>query len=372
MGCLGSKEEKKEPKVKENNAPVKESAPVTENKNEPSVEIENAVEKPKPKETPPKAEYKSSVGSSAGSSLNKGDIFDKYTFKEELGRGAFSIVKLAVAKESGDKVAIKVIDKSKMSEQYKKNLQMETEILKKVDHPNIIKMIEIFETEEYLFLVMELVTGGELFDKIVEKGCYTEKDAASLVYKIVSAIDYLHELDICHRDLKPENLLLKSSEYDTEVKIADFGLSKIVNQKVMMQTACGTPGYVAPEVLNATGYAKEVDMWSIGVITYILLCGFPPFFGDTVPQLFEQIMRAEYDYPADYWDDVSSTAKDFIDHLLVVDPEKRMTTKQALKHKWLTENQADVSLKVGNKMGGFIKQHKEDTKGTKTADKLNF
>jgi len=233
-------------------------------------------------------------------------------------------------------------------------------------------MVEIFETDDYLFLVMELVTGGELFDKIVEKGCYTEKEAAVLVHKIVSAIDYLHDQNICHRDLKPENLLLKSPDKDTEVKIADFGLSKIVNQKVMMQTACGTPGYVAPEVLNATGYAKEVDMWSIGVITYILLCGFPPFFGDTVPQLFEQIMRAEYDYPSDYWDDVSQTAKDFIDHLLVVDPEKRMTTKQALKHKWLSEIQSDNTLKVGTKMNGFINKHREDTKGTKTADKLDF
>ena len=138
--------------------------------------------------------------------VTEGDIFDKYTFKEELGRGAFSIVKLAISKENGDKVAVKVIDKSKMSEQYKKNLKMETEILKKVDHGSIIKMLEIYETDEYLFLVMELVTGGELFDKIVEKGCYTEKEAAILVHKIVSAIDYLHDMDICHRDLKPENL----------------------------------------------------------------------------------------------------------------------------------------------------------------------
>ncbi len=190
--------------------------------------------------------------------------------------GAFSIVKLAINKRTGAKVAVKVIDKTKMSEQYKKNLQMETDILRKVRHPNIIQMSEIYETDEYLFLVMELVTGGELFDKIIEKGCYTEKEAAVLVKKIVSAIDYLHDMDICHRDLvrdlkkrgcvgahsrlqKPENLLLASRDLDTEVKIADFGLSKIISKQLMMQTACGTPGYVAPEVLSATGYDREVS-----------------------------------------------------------------------------------------------------------------
>jgi serine/threonine protein kinase len=137
----------------------------------------------------------------AGDQGGQGDIFDTYEFKEELGRGAFSIVKLAINKVTGAKVAVKVIDKTKMSEQYKKNLQMETDILRKVRHPNIIQMNEIFETDEYLFLVMEMVTGGELFDKIIEKGCYTEKEAAVLVRKIVSAIDYLHGLEICHRDL---------------------------------------------------------------------------------------------------------------------------------------------------------------------------
>ena len=360
MGCGGSKNEKKEAKNEKN-----------DNKNENNSNNNKIVETNKNTNNNNKIEEKKDGGSLI-TGVTEGDIFDKYTFKEELGRGAFSIVKLAVSKNNGDKVAVKVIDKSKMSDQYKKNLQMETEILKKVDHPSIIKMLEIFETDDYLFLVMELVTGGELFDKIVEKGCYTEKEAAILVHKIVSAIDYLHDMDICHRDLKPENLLLRNPEADTDVKIADFGLSKIVSTQVMMQTACGTPGYVAPEVLNATGYAKEVDMWSIGVITYILLCGFPPFFGDTVPQLFEQIMKAEYDYPSDYWDDVSNTAKDFIDHLLVVDPKDRMTTKQALNHKWLSEVQSDSVLKVGGKMNDFVSKHKEDTKGKKTADKLNF
>jgi len=219
---------------------------------------------------------------------------------------------------------------------------------------------------------MELVTGGELFDKIVEKGCYTEKEASILVRKIVSAIDYLHDLDICHRDLKPENLLLASEDQTTEVKIADFGLSKIVNQKVMMQTACGTPGYVAPEVLSATGYDREVDMWSIGVITYILLCGFPPFFGETVPELFEQIMSARFDYPQEYWCDVSQEAKDFINCLLVVDPKKRLTTKQDLEHVWLkTGARNDRDLKVGKAMGNYV-EHRRKKDRILTTDELGF
>lgn len=259
-----------------------------------------------------------------------------YEFKNELGRGAFSIVYLTVHKATGHKYAVKVINKRDLGKDYEKNLKMEVDILKKVNHPNIIALKELFDTPEKLYLVMELVTGGELFDKIVEKGSYTEKEASAIVRKIVSAVEYLHGIDIVHRDLKPENLLLKSADNDLEVALADFGLSKIVGQQIMMQTACGTPSYVAPEVLNATGYGKEVDMWSVGVITYILLCGFPPFYGDTVPEIFEQIMEANFDYPEEYWGAVSKEAKEFINKLLVVEAGDRLTAGEALKHPWLS------------------------------------
>jgi len=264
-----------------------------------------------------------------------GDIDKIYEFKNELGRGAFSIVMQATQRASGQHYAVKVINKKDLGKDYEKNLKMEVDILKKVNHPNIIALKELFDTPDKLFLVMELVTGGELFDKIVEKGSYSEKEASELVRKIVSAVDYLHNLGIVHRDLKPENLLLKRADNDLEIAIADFGLSKIVGQQMMMQTACGTPSYVAPEVLNASGYGKEVDMWSIGVITYILLCGFPPFYGDTVPEIFEQIMEANFDYPEEYWGTVSKEAKDFINRLLVVDSDKRLTATDALRHPWL-------------------------------------
>jgi len=263
------------------------------------------------------------------------DIEKQYEFKSELGRGAFSIVYLTTHKATGQHYAVKVINKKDLGKDYEKNLKMEVDILKKVNHPNIIALKELFDTPDKLYLIMELVTGGELFDKIVEKGSYTESEAGQLVRKIVSAVDYLHNLGIVHRDLKPENLLLKRADNDLEIAIADFGLSKIVGQQMMMQTACGTPSYVAPEVLNASGYGKEVDMWSIGVITYILLCGFPPFYGDTVPEIFEQIMEANFDYPEEYWGSVSKEAKDFINKLLVVDSDKRMSAVDSLRHPWL-------------------------------------
>jgi len=263
------------------------------------------------------------------------EIEKQYEFRHELGRGAFSVVLLAAHRATGQQYAVKVINKKDLGKDYEKNLKMEVDILKKVNHTNIIALKELFDTPDKLYLVMELVTGGELFDKIVEKGSYTESEASTLVRKIVSAVDYLHNLGIVHRDLKPENLLLKRADNDLEIAIADFGLSKIVGQQMMMQTACGTPSYVAPEVLNASGYGKEVDMWSIGVITYILMCGFPPFYGDTVPEIFEQIMEANFDYPEEYWNTVSKDAKDFINKLLVVDSDKRMSAVDALKHPWL-------------------------------------
>jgi len=280
----------------------------------------------------------------------------------------FSIVKLVVDKETGKEYAVKIINKTSVGADMAR-LATEMEILKQVDHPNIISLKEIVDTKNCLFIVTELVTGGELFDKIVELGQYTEKEAAILVSKMVSAIAYLHEKGIVHRDLKPENLLLKDSENISEVKIADFGLSKIILPRIMMQTACGTPGYVAPEVLQAIGYDKEVDMWSIGVITYILLCGFPPFYNENLPELFEQIMKADYDFPEDYWKEVSENAKDFIRKLLVVEPKQRLTGKTALQHPWLSGAAPEHTLPNNlNKMKGWVEIRKQQSKALATKD----
>jgi len=203
---------------------------------------------------------------------------------------------------------------------------------------------------------MELATGGELFDSIVSRGKYSEKDAARVVQQVASACHYLHAIGIVHRDLKPENLLLESKAADARVKIADFGLSKIMEATSVLQTACGTPGYVAPEVLLGEGYNQEVDVWSIGVITYILLCGFPPFYADSNAKLFEKIMAGSYTFPSPYWDKISESAKDLIKKMLVVEPKQRYSSKQVMDHPWI-QGLAPVSDDQLETVQGQLKKH---------------
>lgn len=214
-------------------------------------------------------------------------------------------------------------------------LENEIAILKKVKHPNIIGMVEMLDNKSHLYVVMDLVQGGELFDRIVEKGSYTEQDAATVIQDVLKAVDYLHSLGIVHRDLKPENLLYDSPDDDARIMISDFGLSKMEEENGM-STACGTPGYVAPEVLRQKPYGKAVDCWSIGVITYILLCGYPPFYDESDANLFAQIMRGEYEFDSPYWDEISESAKDFVRHLMEINPKKRYTCKQSLSHPWIS------------------------------------
>uniref|UniRef100_A0A673YN66 Calcium/calmodulin-dependent protein kinase 1Da n=1 Tax=Salmo trutta TaxID=8032 RepID=A0A673YN66_SALTR len=180
----------------------------------------------------------------------------------------------------------------------------------------------------------------ELFDRIVEKGFYTEKDASTLIRQVLDAVDYLHKLGIVHRDLKPENLLYFNPQDESKIMISDFGLSKMEGSGDVMSTACGTPGYVAPEVLAQKPYSKAVDCWSIGVIAYILLCGYPPFYDENDSKLFEQILKADYEFDAPYWDDISDSAKDFIGSLMEKDPAKRFTCDQALRHPWIAGDTA--------------------------------
>ncbi|CAF0921527.1 unnamed protein product [Brachionus calyciflorus] len=266
-----------------------------------------------------------------------------FEFKEVLGTGAFSEVILARDLNTDQLVAIKCI-KRKALKGKEEALHNEISVLKKLKHPNIVELLDTFEDDQFVYLIMELVTGGELFDRIVAKGSYTERDASKLIKQIMEAVDYMHDQGIVHRDLKPENLLYESPDEDSIIKVSDFGLSKGIDSRMMM-TACGTPGYVAPEVLAQKPYGKEVDIWSIGVISYILLCGYQPFFDENDSNLFAMILKGDYTFDSPYWDDISESAKDFIRHVMCLSVEERYTCKEALKHPWISGNTAlDKSL----------------------------
>ncbi|XP_045482727.1 calcium/calmodulin-dependent protein kinase type 1-like [Harmonia axyridis] len=266
-------------------------------------------------------------------------IEDKYYMKELLGTGAFSVVRLAESKERpGQMYAVKIIDKKALKGK-EDSLENEIKVLRRLTHTNIVQLLETFEDKSKVYLIMELVTGGELFDRIVEKGSYTEKDAADLIRQVLEAVDYMHEQGVVHRDLKPENLLYYNSDENSKIMISDFGLSKMEDSGIMA-TACGTPGYVAPEVLAQKPYGKAVDVWSIGVISYILLCGYPPFYDESDANLFAQILKGEFEFDPPYWDEISDSAKDFIRKLMCVNVERRFTCKEALAHPWISGNAA--------------------------------
>jgi len=292
-------------------------------------------------------------------------VTDDYDVGDEIGRGAFSIVKSAKNRKTGRIWAIKFIDKKFVDKSDLMLLAREIDIMKKVEHPNVLRLNQVYETSDQLALVMQLVTGGELFYKIVEKGNYSERDAANIVAQMVKGVSYLHSQGIAHRDLKPENLLC-SGEIEAEyqpfrVVIADFGLSKIFGSGEKLETSCGTPDYVAPEVITAEGsYDKSVDMWSCGVITYVLLCGFSPFLSSTQTGLFEKIIKAEYDFPDPEWTHISEPAKDFIRHLLVKDPEQRYTAQQCMEHSWL--NSTSVNKEALGGIGSKMNKYNADRK----------
>ncbi|KAF9175606.1 hypothetical protein BGX20_003275 [Mortierella sp. AD010] len=262
------------------------------------------------------------------------DLLELYDVTDHvLGVGTFATVKEIVLKSTGKKYALKIILKKTLKGK-SQMLDTEISVLSKVRHPNCVSLLEMFETEDAVYLVTDLAEGGELFDQLLKKGFYTEGDAARLVYQILQGVEYLHSLGIVHRDLKPENLLFEDKSENAKLMITDFGLSKVLtNGNDVLMTACGTPGYVAPEVLEQIGHGKPVDMWSIGVIAYTLLCGYTPFWGEDQPSLFESIISGEYEYEEEYWKDVSPLAKGFIDTLLRKASE-RPTASQALTHPW--------------------------------------
>ncbi|XP_044068658.1 calcium/calmodulin-dependent protein kinase type 1D-like [Siniperca chuatsi] len=267
------------------------------------------------------------------STSNIKDVFD---FKGKMGSGSFSEVFMVREKKTGKLYALKCLKKKHLAHS---NLENEINVLRRIKHENVVGLEDFYESRTHYYLVMQLVSGGELFDRILDKGVYTEKDASTVIKQVLQAVSYLHENSIVHRDLKPENLLYYNTDENAKIMVSDFGLSKTLEHGVM-STACGTPGYVAPEVLAQKPYSKAVDCWSIGVITYILLCGYPPFFEENDTRLFSKIMRAEYAFHSPFWDNISESAKDFIRNMMEKNPTKRFLTEQALRHPWIAENTA--------------------------------
>ncbi|XP_074868681.1 serine/threonine-protein kinase Chk2 isoform X1 [Carettochelys insculpta] len=271
---------------------------------------------------------------------------EKYIMSKTLGSGACGEVKLAFERTTCNKVAIKIINKRRFITSAVRetdpafNVNTEIEILKKIDHPCLIKIKNFFESEDY-YIVLELMEGGELYDRVSRSTKMKEATCKLYFYQMLLAVKYLHENGIIHRDLKPENVLLSSSEETCLIKITDFGQSKILGESSLMRTLCGTPTYLAPEVLNSlgtAGYGRAVDCWSLGVILFVCLCGYPPFNEqNTQLSLKDQITRGEYTFIPREWKHVSDMALDLVKKLLVVDPNKRLTTEKALEHPWLQD-----------------------------------
>uniref|UniRef100_H3HB65 Protein kinase domain-containing protein n=1 Tax=Phytophthora ramorum TaxID=164328 RepID=H3HB65_PHYRM len=270
----------------------------------------------------------SSAVSSTPTGQGSGKVTDSYTLGKVIGSGSYSVVRESVHKKSKQKFAIKCIKRAELSNEDDEAIQFEVSILQQMKHAHIMTLEEFFVEPEYYYLVTEFVGGGELFDRI---------EARDLVKILIDAIKYCHDQNVVHRDLKPENLLLMSADDDASIKLADFGFAKTVTKDdAGLVTTCGTPGYVAPEILEGASYGKPVDIWSIGVITYILLAGYPPFHDDSQPILFKKIRKGKYYYDSPYWDNVSTDAKEFISKMLVVNPKDRATATELLQHKWIT------------------------------------
>lgn len=258
-----------------------------------------------------------------------------YSLREMLGDGNFAQVFQCVRRDTGMEYALKIIDKDKCKGK-EQMIANEVAILRRVQHRNIVRLVEEFDFDSELYLVMELVKGGDLFDAIAAATKFSEAEAGELVRHLASALAYLHALRIVHRDIKPENLLVGQRC----LKLADFGLAvETPPAGEHLFTVCGTPTYVAPEILAETGYGLQVDVWAMGVIMYILLCGFPPFVSQSSNQdeLFDQILSGRFEFMAPYWDDISASAKELIQGMLQVDVNERFSAEQVLRHPWLEQ-----------------------------------
>jgi len=270
---------------------------------------------------------------------------DEYELKDELGKGAFSVVKRCIQKSTQLEFAAKIINTKKLSQRDHQKLEREAKICRQLKHSNIVRLYESIPEEGFHYLVFDLVTGGELFEDIVAREFYSEVDASHCIQQILDAVRHCHENNIVHRDLKPENLLLASKNKGANVKLADFGLAiEVQGDQTAWFGFAGTPGYLSPEVLKKEPYGKPVDIWACGVILYILLVGYPPFWDEDQHRLYSQIKSGAYDYPSPEWDTVTAEAKNLINSMLTVNPAKRITSAEALKHPWICNREKFASV----------------------------
>jgi len=276
---------------------------------------------------------------------------DNYELKEELGKGAFSVVRRCVQKNTGLEFAAKIINTKKLSARDFQKLEREARICRKLQHPNIVRLHDSIQEENYHYLVFDLVTGGELFEDIVAREFYSEADASHCIQQILESVNHCHQngptstIQVVHRDLKPENLLLASKQKGAAVKLADFGLAiEVQGDQQAWFGFAGTPGYLSPEVLKKEPYGKAVDIWACGVILYILLVGYPPFWDEDQHRLYAQIKAGAYDYPSPEWDTVTPEAKNLINQMLTVNPSKRIRSDEALKHPWICQRERVASM----------------------------
>ena len=283
------------------------------------------------------------------------NLSDLYEIKDVLGKGKFGLVRLGILKENGRKVAIKIINKKLVSLLDLEQVKTEVEILKIAQHPNIIRLYDVFENEKYIYIIMEYCGGGDLFSYIEKRGFQLkESRAAEIIHKLSTALYYLHQYGIIHRDLKPENILMTNEKDDADIRLLDFGLGKIIGPNEYCTEPFGTFSYAAPEVLLEKPYNFKADLWTVGVITYLLLAGFLPFDDEnSEKEIARQTVYEPTPFPSSVWGSISKEGKMFVDNLLEKDPKKRMTIKQVLEHPWLQKfqsiNQTEIFSKRKNK-----------------------
>ncbi|KAA8527294.1 hypothetical protein F0562_034609 [Nyssa sinensis] len=285
------------------------------------------------------------------------DIFRRYRFGKELGRGEFGVTFECYNKETRETLACKKISKSKLKTEIDvEDVRREVEIMRHLPpHPNIVRYKEVYEDKEAVYLVMELCQGGELFDRIVARGHYTERAAAVVTKTILEVIQVCHEHGVIHRDLKPENFLYANSSGNSPLKAIDFGLSIFFEPGQHFSEIVGSPYYMAPEVLRRN-YGPEVDVWSAGVILYILLCGVPPFWAETEEGIAHAIVQSKIEFDRDPWPKVSDDAKDLVRGMLEPNPYNRMTVEEVLEHQWIRNSHKVPNVPLGENVRSRIKQ----------------